>query len=154
MAILAATGPHSSRLLQKSQKVEKCDFRRSKRSPRNMRCKGPRIQNFLLSSRFYLTGSKSEIDRKIPRLPSRACDAGENFYAIFCAKFARKLSRANSRVVANFCAGATRRSKFCRDAGQRMGAAPQRRREAAPAPSGTRDPARRAGPGKSDQNPL
>ena len=36
-----------------------------------MRCKGPKLQKLFLSSRFYLTGRKSEIDRKIPRLPSR-----------------------------------------------------------------------------------
>ena len=49
-----------------------------KTKSRNMRCKGPRLQKFFLRSRFYLTGSKSEIDRKIPRLSSALRAEGKN----------------------------------------------------------------------------
>ena len=60
-----------------------------------MRCKGPRSQNFFLRSRFYLTGAKSEISRKIPRLTSarfsrtRVRDETRNFGAAGAALASR-----------------------------------------------------------------
>ena len=45
-------------------------------SARNMRCKGPKLQNFFLRSRSYLTGVKRRNRRKIPRLSSREFSRG------------------------------------------------------------------------------
>ena len=55
-----------------------------------MRYKDPRSQNFFLRSRFYLTGSKSEIERKIPRLPSRVRDLARETVPQIFARLARR----------------------------------------------------------------
>ena len=79
-----------------------------------MRCKGSRFQNFLLRSRFYLTGSKSEISRKIPRLSSRA-------------KISRDFSRSCARdtVAANFARPVRRWRHVPRPRSGARGKAPQ-----------------------------
>ena len=77
----------------------------------NMRCKGPRFQIFFLRSRFYLTGTRREIGRKIPRLPSRVIATRIRVRGSgphFC------VTGATWRHRRAFCAKCTKRHLLCK----------------------------------------